>query len=182
MITKIINGIARRLKEAWRGTKIICSDLLQNWLAAGVACPIKIRRVLYRIAGNKIGKNCYISPRIFIGPGPGKLSVGGGTFINYNCWFDLGDDIEIAENCNIAMNVNFINGTHEIGDENRRAGNGITKKIVVGSGSWIGADSVIMPGVRIGKGVIVGAGSLVVSDLEDNAIYIGRPAHLHRKL
>lgn len=107
---------------------------------------------------------------------------GGGTFINYNCWFDLGDDIEIAENCNIAMNVHFINGTHEIGDENRRAGNGITKKIVVGSGSWIGADSVIMPGVRIGKGVIVGAGSLVVSDLEDNAIYIGRPAHLHRKL
>lgn len=79
------------------------------------------------------------------------------------------------------MNVHFINGTHEIGDENRRAGNGITKKIVVGSGSWIGADSVIMPGVRIGKGVIVGAGSLVVSDLEDNAIYIGRPAHLHRK-
>lgn len=78
MITKIINGIARRLKEAWRGTKIICSDLLQNWLAAGVACPIKIRHVLYRIAGNKIGKNCYISPRIFIGPGPGKLSVGGG--------------------------------------------------------------------------------------------------------
>lgn len=39
-----------------------------------------------------------------------------------------------------------------------------------------------MPGVRIGKGVIVGAGLLVVSDLEDNAIYIGRPAHLHRKL
>lgn len=108
--------------------------------------------------------------------------LSGGTFINYNCWFDLGDDIEIAENCNIAMNVHFINGTHEIGDENRRAGNGITKKIVVGSGSWIGADSVIMPGVRIGKGVIVGAGSLVVSDLEDNAIYIGRPAHLHRKL
>ena len=78
MITKIINGIARRLKEAWRGTKIICSDLLQNWLAAGVVCPIKIRPVLYRIAGNKIGKNCYISPRIFLGPGPGKLSVGGG--------------------------------------------------------------------------------------------------------
>lgn len=78
MITKIINGIARRLKEEWRGTKIICSDFLQNWLAAGVACPIKIRPVLYRIAGNKIGKNCYISPRIFLGPGPGKLSVGGG--------------------------------------------------------------------------------------------------------
>lgn len=70
---------------------------------------------------------------------------GGGTFINYNCWFDLGDDIEIGENCNIAMNVHFINGTHEIGDENRRATQGITKRIVVGAGSWIGADIIIMP-------------------------------------
>ena len=128
MITKLINGIARRLKEAWRGTKIICSDLLQNWLAAGVACPIKIRRVLYRIAGNKIGKNLlHLSTNIHW-TWARKVICRGGTFINYNCWFDLGDDIEIAENCNIAMNVHFINGTHEIGDENRRAGNGITKK------------------------------------------------------
>lgn len=106
----------------------------------------------------------------------------GGTFINYNCWFDLGDDIEIGENCNIAMNVHFINGTHEIGDENRRAAQGITKRIVVGAGSWIGADTIIMPGVTIGKGVVVGTGSLVTTDLEDNAIYFGRPARLYKKL
>lgn len=108
--------------------------------------------------------------------------MGGGTFINYNCWFDLGDDIIIEENCNIAMNVHFINGTHEIGDNKRRAGKGITKKIVVKSGAWIGADTIIMPGVTIGNGVVVGAGSLVTKDLEDNAIYLGRPASLYRKL
>lgn len=106
----------------------------------------------------------------------------GGTFINYNCWFDLGDDIEIGENCNIAMNVHFINGTHEIGDENRRAAQGITKRIVVGAGYWIGADTIIMPRVTIGKAVVVGTGSLVTTDLEDNAIYFGRPARLYKKL
>lgn len=108
--------------------------------------------------------------------------MSGGTFINYNCWFNLGDDIEIGENCNIEMNVHFINGTHEIGDENSVLVMELQKRIVIGSGTWIGADTVIMPGVRIGKGVIVGTGSLVVSDLEDNAIYIGRPARLLRKL
>ena len=77
MVTKIINGIKRRMMEAWRGLKLICSDFLQNWLAAGVACLLKFRPVLYRIAGNKIGKNCYLSPRIFLGPGSGKLFVGG---------------------------------------------------------------------------------------------------------
>lgn len=39
-----------------------------------------------------------------------------------------------------------------------------------------------MPGVTIGKGVVVGTGSLVTTDLEDNAIYFGRPAHLYKKL
>lgn len=141
MLEKVMKGIQRRLKEARRGAQLICSDLIQNWLAAGVACPLKFRPVLYRIAGNKIGKNC-----------------------------------------NIAMNVHFINGTHEIGDETRRAAQGITKRIVVGDGSWIGADTIIMPGVTIGKGVIVGTGSLVTSNLDDNAIYFGRPARLYKKL
>ena len=106
----------------------------------------------------------------------------GGTFINYNCWFDLGDDIEIGENCNIAMNVHFINGTHEIGNENRRAAQGITKCIVVGAGSWIGTDTIIMLGVTIGKGAVIGTGSLVTTHFEDNAIYFGRPARLYKKL
>ena len=94
----------------------------------------------------------------------------------------MGDDIYIGENCNIAMNVKFINGTHEIGNQNRRAGAGITGKIWVGSGTWIGADTLILPGVKIGTGVIVGAGSLVTSDLADNGIYIGRPARLYKLL
>lgn len=42
------------------------------------------------------------------------------------------------------MNVHFIDGTHKIGDENRRAAQVITKRIVVGDGSWIGADTIIM--------------------------------------
>lgn len=83
-----------------------------------------------------------------------------GAFIYYKCWFDLGNNIIIGENCNIAMNVHFINGTHKIVDENRTAGKGITGEIIIGSGSWIGADTIIMPGVTIGKGVIVGAGAL----------------------
>lgn len=78
MVAKMLSGIKRRIKEAGKGMRLISSDLLQNWLAAGVVCPIKLRSVLYRLAGNKIGKNCYLSPRIFLGPGPGKLSVGGG--------------------------------------------------------------------------------------------------------
>ena len=54
MFEKVMKGIQRRLKEVRRGSQLICSDLLQNWLAAGVVCPIKLRSILYRLAGNKI--------------------------------------------------------------------------------------------------------------------------------
>ena len=72
------------------------SDLFPNWLAVSVACRIKLRPHLYRIDGNKIGKRCYLSPRIFLGSGPGKLYVDEQNFINYNCWFDLSNDIRIG--------------------------------------------------------------------------------------
>lgn len=78
MMRKVFSGLRRRFNNVRRGLKRIFSDLLQNWLAAGVACPIKMRPTLYRLSGNKIGKGCYLSPRMFLGPGPGKLIVGGG--------------------------------------------------------------------------------------------------------
>lgn len=76
MVKKMFHAIKRRIIEAAHGLRIILSDVVQNWIAAGVVCQIKLQPVLYRIAGNKIGKACYLSPRIFLGPGPGKLTGG----------------------------------------------------------------------------------------------------------
>ena len=56
MFEKVMKGIQRRLKEARRGSQLICSDLLQNWLAAGVVCPIKLRSILYRWPEIKLEK------------------------------------------------------------------------------------------------------------------------------
>lgn len=75
---KLIKSLRHYTLEVLKGVHHICSDIFQNWIVAGWACPIRLRPFLYGLAGNKIGKNCYISPRIFLGPGPGKLYVGGG--------------------------------------------------------------------------------------------------------
>lgn len=122
-------------------------------------------------------------PENFFGSRTWEIVCGGGTFINYDCWFDLGDNIYIGDNCSIAMNVHFINSTHEFGSAERRAGNAFSKEISVGSGTWIGADTIVLPGVKIGNGVVISAGSLVISDCdEDNSVYIGRPAHFVKKI
>lgn len=77
-MNKIIQKIGRRIKGLKKWLNRIISDFWQNWIAAGVCCPVCIRPVLYRMAGNKVGEKCYISPHIFLGPGPGKLFIGGG--------------------------------------------------------------------------------------------------------
>ena len=104
------------------------------------------------------------------------------SYCNYGCFFDLGECIYIGNNVAIVMNVKFITTSHEIGEPSRRAAKPIREPVYVGDGSWIGADTTILPGVRIGKGVVVGAGSLVTKDLDDNSIYVGRPAYKIKEL
>lgn len=172
----------RRLKRPLQRMKIMFIDFVQNVLASSYLCPMKIRIFVLNMCGNRICYDCDFSPKSFLGWGKGKLIVGEKTFINYNAFFDLGNDIIIGNRVNIAMNVHFVNSSHIIGDSSRRAGECITKTIEIGDGAWIGADSVIMSGVKIGKGTIIGAGSLVLNDCGDNSIYVGRPAKLLRKL
>ena len=49
-------------------------------------------------------------------------------------------------------------------------------------GTWIGANAIVLPGVRIGEGCVIAAGSVVVNDCEDNSLYAGVPARFIRKL
>lgn len=123
-----------------------------------------------------------IRPGSFLGYGDGILKVGKGSSCNYKCFFDLGANITIGDNCNISYQVTFVNSTHEIGSSSRRAKGGFAKPITIGNGCWIGANVTIMPGVNIGDGCIIATGALVTKDCEPNSIYIGEPATLFKRL
>lgn len=101
---------------------------------------------------------------------------------NYSCFLDLSNDIIIGDGVSIAFKTIFINASHEIGPIEHRAGKGINAPIRIEDGCWIGANVTIMPGVTIAKGCIIGAGTLVTEDTEENGIYVGIPARLIRKL
>lgn len=126
--------------------------------------------------GYKIGKGSMIYHQCFCGAGKGRLKLGGHSYINYRSFLDLGDDIIIGNHVSVAFGCTFINSSHELGDENQRAGKGIAKKIVVEDGCWIGARTTIMPGVTIKKGCVIGSDSLVLTDTEPNGLYVGHPA------
>jgi len=142
-----------------------------------------VKRIFARWAGinigNKVSINGYTS---FFGDGA--------VFIDDNSWIGLKNtfyrttsaSIKIGKNCDIGPEVTFVTGSHEIGDENRRAGIGIGQDIIIGDGCWVGARVTIIGGVTISKGSIIGAGAVVCSDVPENCLYAGVPAKFVRKL
>jgi maltose O-acetyltransferase len=111
------------------------------------------------------------------------VCIGDRVFINHRVTFDGSARTTIGSGCSIATGVSFITSTHEIAMVGiHRAGARTSAPIVVGDGTWIGANAVILPGVTIGPGCIIGAGALVTKDCEANSVYTGVPARRVRAL
>lgn len=100
-----------------------------------------------------------------------NLALLPGCFIDFShCWhITIGDDVSIAPNVSIfahdasmKMHLNYA-----------RIG-----KVVIGNRVFIGAGSIILPGVMIGSDVVVGAGSVVSRDIPDNSVASGNPARV----
>lgn len=79
----------------------------------------------------------------------------------------VGDDVTIAPRCHILAH-----------DASTKTALGYTRiaPVNIGNEVFIGAESVILPGVTIGDRIVVGAGSVVTKDLESNGVYVGSPA------
>lgn len=174
--TMIYDKIMNKLKGIQRKFAYNTKNILLNGIASSVFTPPILQRWIYNSIGYAIHKTSRIYPQCFCGAGKGKLKVGANSYINYRCFLDLGNDIIIGDNVSIAFNCTFINSSHEIGDKKQRAGAGLAKKIIIEDGCWIGANTTILPEVRIAKGCVIGANSLITKDTEKNGLYVGAPA------
>jgi virginiamycin A acetyltransferase len=108
--------------------------------------------------------------------------VGDYTYIGYNCFITKA---EIGRYCSIANNVSIGLGEHDLSEISTssyfydNAYEKLTeKKCIIGHDVWIGVDSIIRRGVKIGHGAVVGANSFVNSDVPDFAIVAGNPAKI----
>jgi len=166
--------VTNRLKE-------ISRDLFINELLGSGAIPNRLRTFGYKIYGMDVQSN---GIRPYCKFWSSNIQIGKGTTINYKCFFANSDDagIEIGENCDIAPEVMLCTFTHEIGASERRGGIPIRKPIKIGNGCWVGTKSTILPGVTIGDGCIIAAGSIVTKDCQPNGLYAGIPAKRIRNL
>ena len=146
----------------------------------------RIRTQLFRtLLGFKIGSGTIIfGTPIISGSGNiyANLTIGDHTLLNIKCFLDLTGPITIGNNVAIGAESMLITGTHEIGNSQKRACDMIFEPIKIGNGAWIGSRCVIYPGVTIGDGAIVAAGSVVYKDVPPNTMVGGNPARLLQKL
>ncbi len=115
----------------------------------------------------------------FVAANNSLLQIGSGTKIGPYSIFNCGEDIIIGDDCIFAGFCYFQSSNHGfkkgelIKNQNHTYG-----KISIGNGVWLGAHVIILPGTSIGDGVVVGANSVVKSDIPSNAIVAGSPAKI----
>jgi acetyltransferase-like isoleucine patch superfamily enzyme len=111
-----------------------------------------------------------------------NISVGSSALINHGTHIENVARVEIGENAALGQFTTILTSTHEIGPSEYRAGQWMARPVIVGKGCWIGARSVVLPGVTIAEGCIVAAGSVVREDCQPDGLYAGVPARRIRDL
>jgi len=136
-----------------------------------------LKRLFFRWAGLDVAGEVKINGHTWF-YGRGKVNIGENTWIGPRCRFytDASVTISIGKNCDIAPEVAFMTGSHDVGDSNRRAGRGYCTSIVVEDGCWVGTRVTILGGVTVGHGSVIGAGALVIKDVPPNCVVAGVPA------
>jgi putative colanic acid biosynthesis acetyltransferase WcaF len=127
---------------------------------------------LLQLFGCSLGKGVVIKPNVNI-KYPWKLSLGNYVWIGESVWIDNLDNVTIGNHVCISQGAILICGSHNY---KKQSFDLITKEITLNDGVWIGAKSIILPGVVAESHAILSAGSVISKNLESFTVYKGNPA------
>lgn len=140
----------------------------------------EIERQIRAIFG-RAGKNCTVNLPFRCDYGF-NIEVGDNFYANYNLTIlDVGK-VTIGDNVMIAPNVSIYTAGHPIHPDSRNSMYEYGIPITIGSNCWIGGSTVICPGVTIGEGTVIGAGSVVTKDIPSGVVAAGNPCRVLREI
>lgn len=131
---------------------------------------------LKKILGREDVSDISVLAPVYFDYGLTYTELGRGIFVNHGCYFMDGGTITIGENCFIGPFCGFYTANHPLDYKRRNEGLEVALPIKVGNNCWFGANVSVMPGVTIGDGCVIAAGSVVTSDIPDNSLAMGVPA------
>jgi acetyltransferase-like isoleucine patch superfamily enzyme len=155
-------------KRAFKG--VINAILLKYCMYSVFLSPLnyrKIRPIVWRWIGAKVGKDVFIGYEVWMD-------------FNNSHLIDIEDNVHIANRCLLLCHQRNLS-EYFVGDDYSKLPYH-RKRIHLKKGCLIGMDTMIMPGVTIGEGAIVGAGSLVIKNIPAWTIATGRPAKVVKQI
>ena len=128
------------------------------------------------------GENNYIELPFHANWGGHHTYWGSDIYANSNLTLVDDGHVFIGDKVMFGPNVTIATANHPIDPGLRTRGLQYNKDVYIGENTWIGANVVIVPGVRIGNNVVIGAGSVVTKDIPDNVVAVGNPCHILREV
>ena len=150
----------------------------------GTGCVFEPGVLVFHPENIHIGDNVYVGHRAMLkGYMRNAMRIASGVWIGQNCYFHSAGGISIGANVGVGPGVQILTSSHrEVGRSLPILHSPIEfAPVVIEADADIGVGSIILPGVRVGRGVQVGAGSVVTRDVPPYSVVAGSPARILRE-
>ena len=125
-------------------------------------------------AGMVPGQECVTDPVVSIGD---RCLIGKGSGIVGHFKIDIGSDVWTGHHVYVTdQNHDYRDVTRPISQQSMPE-----RAVSIGDGSWLGYGTVVLPGARIGKHVVIGANSVVTGEIPDYTVAVGSPARVVKR-
>ena len=129
----------------------------------------------------EVGEGCFIEAPFYANWGC-FTHLGKNVYANFNLTLTDDTHIYIGDDVMIGPNVTIAAAGHPLHPALRSKWLQYNKPVAIGAGAWIGAGSIILPGVTIGENAVIGAGSLVTKDIPAGVLAVGSPCRVVRPI
>ena len=136
---------------------------------------------LIRTNFGSVGKGICLSPGFNCDNGK-NIFVGDDFLTNYNVTILDIMPVHIGSHVLLGPNVLISTVNHPLNPKGRRMHLGVAKPVSIGDDVWVGGNVTILPGVKIGNNVVIGAGAVVTKDIPDDSLAVGVPAKVIKTL
>lgn len=158
-----------------------CLELLYDYNQTR-PCEFSKRQELLKKMFAEIGDGCYIEPPFHANWGGHHVHFGNKVYANFNLTCVDDTHIYVGDCTMFGPNVTIATAGHPILPELREQAYQYNMPVHIGRNCWIGAGSLIMPGVTIGDNSVIGAGSVVTKDIPSNVVAVGNPCWVLREI
>lgn len=129
----------------------------------------------------EIGDDVYVGHQTILkGYYVGRMRIGSGTWIGQQCFFHSAGGLEIGRDVGVGPGVRILTSSHRLDQVDRPILHSDIESapVTVEDGADLGVGAILLPGVRVGRGAQVGAGSVVTADVPALGIAAGVPARI----